>query len=119
MVDLDSYEDPEENNWVLPSLPDPHSVPDNTSCFGPLYFWRGVPNPRQTRVSVAVTREITPPWRRGLGLSYRTSRARGATKAWAFGIWIRGKVPRILSESPLVRDWQQVVSDADKLKKYL
>jgi hypothetical protein len=108
---LYDYEDPEENNWVLPSPPDLASVPDNTSCFGPLYFWRGFANPAQTRVSIAVTREITPPWRRGLGISVRRSGSRGV----AVGLWFRSRPPQILSEAPPERDWQDVVRRANEL----
>ena len=107
----DSYEDPEENNWILPSLPDASSVPDNTSSFWIFYFWRGLPNPRQHRLSVALTREITPPWRRGLGIMLRKKQ-----HAVALGVWIRGKAPRILSDSPLERDWRDTVARARDLE---
>lgn len=112
--DLDLYDDPEENEWVLPELPSLDSVPDNTSCWGPLYFWRGVANPAQKIVTIALTREITPPWRRGLGVTVRRSRSKGA-KARAVGVWLRGREPRILSEPPLEQDWQVVVKRATDL----
>lgn len=113
---LDYHEDPEANTWVLPSLPDPASVPDNTSCFGPFYFWRGVANPAQARVSVAVTREITPPWRRGLGVTVRRSHAKGL-KAYAVGMWWPGKAPRILTEAPVELAWRDVVRPTAKTEK--
>jgi hypothetical protein len=106
------YEDPDENEWVLPPLPSPTSVPDNTSCFGPLYFWRGVANPAQARISTAVTREITSPWRRGLGITVRSK----AGAAHAIGLWFRGKPPRILSEAPVEKDWQDVVRRDSELR---
>jgi hypothetical protein len=106
------YEDPEENNWVLPDISNPTSVPDNTSCYGPLYFWRGIANPAQARVSIAVTREITPPWRRGLGISVCSKKRAGR----AIGLWFRGRPPRILSEAPVEQDWQEVVRRANELK---
>lgn len=107
----DSYEDPEENNWVLPSLPDPSSVPDNTKSWWILYSWSGEPNPWQRRVSVAVTREILPPWRRGLGIMLRKK-----SRAFALGVWIRGKAPRILNDSPLERDLHETVARASDLE---
>jgi hypothetical protein len=112
----DGYEDPEENNWVLPSLPDPASVPDNTSSWGPFYFWHGLVNPAQARVSVAVTREITPPWRRGLGISLRRKRAT-QTRGLAVGIWLAGREPTLLSEPPPEKDWREVVSRANRLEE--
>ena len=113
--DLD-FEDPDENEWVLPDLPSPTSVPDNTSSWGPLYFWRGVANPAQSRVSIALTREITPPWRRGLGISVRRSHSSGGG-ARAVGLWFRGRPPRILSDSPVEQDWHEVVKRSDKLSE--
>jgi hypothetical protein len=108
----DAYADPEtENNWVLPQLPHPLSVPDNTSSFSVFYFWRGKPNPRQKRVSVALTREILPPWRRGAGIMWRWSH-----QAYALGVWTPGQAPRILSDSPEEKDWQQVVARANSLE---
>jgi hypothetical protein len=112
LFDLD-YDDPEENEWVLPDLPSPDSVPDNTSCFGPLYFWRGDANPAQRKVAVAVTREITPPWRRGLGVTIRSSEG----LARAFGLWWRGKPPRILSEAPEEKNLQAVVKRSCELSE--
>jgi hypothetical protein len=106
------YEDPEENEWVLPEVPSPDSVPDNTTCHGPLYFWRGEANPRQTLFSVAITREITAPWRRGLGLTLR----KGAT-AKAVGLWFRGRPPRILGEAPVEKDWKKVVKRSGELSE--
>jgi|SRR5215831_1665684 len=108
----DDFEDPEdENRWVLPSLPDPTSVPDNTKSWWIFYSWAGEPNPWQRRVSVAITREILPPWRRGLGIMWRRS-----TRAYALGIWTPGQAPRILSDSPLEKDWQQTAARAIDLE---
>ena len=107
-----AYDDPEENRWVLPSLPDASSVPDNTSSWWVFYRWRGQPNPRQRPVSVAVTREITPPWRRGLGIMLRKK-----SNAFAVGVWLRGKEPRILSDSPLEKDWHDVAARAIDLER--
>lgn len=112
----DEYDDPEENDWVLPSAPDPVSVPENTSNFGPLYFWRGVANPAQAWVSVAVTREVTPPWRRGVGLVVRRSHAKGS-RAYAAGIWWPGQAPRILSQAPVERKWEDVVWRSGELQE--
>jgi hypothetical protein len=106
------FEDPEENNWVLPKDPSPASVPNNTSSWGPIYFWRGLANPRQLPLSVALTREITSPWRRGLGLVVRARHQR----AFALGLWRRGLAPSILSKSPREQDWQDVAKRAEKLK---
>lgn len=112
----DPYEDPEANDWVLPQLPDLASVPDNTSCIGPLYFWRGDANPAQARISVAVTREITPPWRRGLGVTVRGAHAKGS-KAYAVGMWWRGKAPRILTQAPTELEWKGVVRRKTRKRK--
>jgi hypothetical protein len=108
-LDVD-YEDPDENEWVLLDLPDPDSVPDNTSSFGPFYFWRGEANPAQAKISVAVTREITAPWRRGLGITVRKK-----TAAKAVGLWFKGRPPRILHNRPIEKDWQEVVKRAGEL----
>jgi hypothetical protein len=115
-MNLDSYEDPEGNDWILPDIPNPASVPDNTSCFGPLYFWRGVANPAQARISVAVTREITPPWRRGLGITVRGSHAKGS-KSYAVGLWWPGKPPQILTGAPTEQNWGDVVRRSSELKE--
>jgi hypothetical protein len=108
----DAFEDPEtENRWVLPSLPNPASVPDNTKSAWIFYFWSGAPNPWQRRISVAITREITPPWRRGIGIMCRGSRT-----AWAAGIWVRGTAPRILTDTPAETDWQKTAARAKDLE---
>ena|SRR5215467_5616892 len=110
--DPPAYEDPEsENNWVLPSLPDASAVPDNTSSWWVLYTWHGEANPHQRWLSVAVTREILPPWRRGLGIMLRKK-----PRAFALGVWLRGQAPRILSDSPLERDLAQTVARANNLE---
>lgn len=107
----DALSDPEdENDWVLPSPPSVASVPDNTKSLWVFYFWSGNPNPWQRRLSIALTREITDPWRRGAGIMLRIRRA------FAVGIWLRGQEPRILSDSPVEKDWQQVVARADDLE---
>lgn len=108
---FDSYDDPESNDWVLPQLPDASLVPDNTSSWWILYFWHGPANPWQHRLSIAVTREILPPWRRGLGIMLRKK-----PQAFAVGVWLRGKEPRILSDSPLEMSVQDVVSRASDLE---
>lgn len=105
----DDFEDPEENNWKLPSLPDVTRLPDNTKCWGPLFLWRGMPNPRQFPVSVALTREITPPWRRGLGVVFKWPGV-------AFGFWRAGPAPRILRGAPAEKDWRKVVARANRLE---
>lgn len=109
----DAYDDPEEDNeWVTPSLPDPTAGPDNTGCWWIFYRWRGAPNPAQWRVSLAVTREITPPWRRGLGIMGRRK-----DHAYAFGVWTPGGEPRILRQTPAEKNWQEVVTRADHLER--
>jgi len=108
----DAYVDPEENDeWILPKLPDPRSVPDNTSSFLIFYSWQGQPNPRQRRISIALTREILPPWRRGVGIMCRWSQ-----RAYAVGIWTPGKAPRILSGQPVEKDWRSTVARANELE---
>lgn len=108
---LGDPEDPEtENLWVLPSPPDPSSVPDNTKSWWIFYFWRGEPNPWQRVVSVAITREITPPWRRGLGIMAKRHRA------CALGIWLPGQAPRILVDSPEEKNWQRIAARAKDLE---
>jgi hypothetical protein len=109
----DAYDDPEENEWVLPEIPSLDSVPDNTSTWGPWYLWRGPANPAQAPLSLAVTREITPPWRRGLGLVLRHRHQ----QAWAFGLWFRGPEPQILSKAPGEKNWRAVVKRSNKLGK--
>jgi hypothetical protein len=106
----DDYEDPEENEWRLPSLADASRLPDNTKCWGPLFLWRGTPNPRQLLVSIAITREITPPWRRGLGITLKRVGV-------AFGVWLAGPQPRILSQPPAEEDWRKVVARANELER--
>lgn len=110
----DDYDDPEENLWVLPSLPDPTSVPDNTKSLWIFYYWRGIPNPWQRRVSIALTREITVPWRHGLGIMIRV---RGL--AYAIGVWTRGQAPRILSDTPAEKNVADVVTRANNLERGL
>jgi len=110
----DAYDDDLEEDWVTPSLPDPTALPDNTGTWWIFYRWRGVPNPAQHRVALAVTREITPPWRRGFGIVLRRKH-----RAHAFGIWTHGKEPRILSASPVEKDWQEVVTRANHLERGL
>jgi hypothetical protein len=109
-----AYDDPEENKWVLPSLPDASSVPDNTSSWWILYSWRGEPRRSRWPVGLAITREITPPWRRGAGIMLRKK-----SRAYAVGVWLRGKPPRILSDSPLEKDWQQVAARSYRLENGL
>jgi hypothetical protein len=106
----DDFEDPEENEWRLPTLQDINRLPDNTRCWGPFYFWQGTPNPRQLPVSVALTREITPPWRRGLGISLKWP-------GLALGIWFAGPAPRILHDAPAEKDWRRVVARANRLER--
>jgi hypothetical protein len=108
------FEDPEENNWVLPGAPNLASVPDNTSTWGPFYHWQGTPNPAQRRISVAVTREITSPWRRGLGITVRPSRREGSV-AHAIGLWLTGHPPRIMAAAPREENWHDVVRRANDL----
>jgi hypothetical protein len=103
--------DPEENDWVLPSLPDASSVPDNTKSWWVFYTWSGQPNPWQRRLSIALTREITPPWRHGAGIMCRKKH-----HAYAFGVWTRGKAPRILNDAPQERDWHDTVARASDLE---
>jgi hypothetical protein len=112
----DDYDDPEEreNQWVLPSLPDPALVPDNTKSCWIFYAWRGEPRQGQWPVTVAVTREITAPWRRGLGIMLRRK-----DRASAVGVWMRGKPPRILSDAPAEQDWHDVVTRANDLERGL
>jgi hypothetical protein len=114
MIDPDDYDDPELNDWVLPSLPNPALVPDNTHCFGPLYIWRGEPRSEQAWISIAVTREITAPWRRGLGVTFRKTR-RPCIKAVAVGIWLRGRPPAVLSQPPEEKDWRETVTRSFQL----
>src|SRR5215471_5012356 len=111
----DDYDDPEqENRWVLPHLPDPALVPDNTSSWWVFYHWKGQPNPAQRKISIALTREITVPWRRGLGIMLRRK-----NRASAVGVWMRGKQPRILSDAPAEQDWHGVVTRANNLERGL
>jgi hypothetical protein len=111
----DAYDDPEaENQWVLPSSPDPALVPDNTKSLWIFYAWHGQPRPRHWPVSIALTREITAPWRRGLGIMFRRK-----DRANAVGVWIRGKQPRILSDAPPEKDWHGVVTRANDLEQGL
>ena len=110
----DDLDDPEENEWVLPSLPDPTSVPDNTKSWSIFYVWSGQPNPWQHRVTVALTREITVPWRRGLGIMIRV---RGT--AYAVGVWTRGRAPRILTDAPSEKNLGDVVTRSENLERGL
>jgi hypothetical protein len=107
----DDFEDPEENEWTLPQLPDVNRLPDNTACWGPFFLWRGVPNRRQLPVSIAITREITPPWRRGLGIALKWPGV-------AFGLWLAGPEPRILSRAPAEENWRDVVARAKRLESF-
>lgn len=105
----DDFEDPEENEWRPPPLRDVKGLPDNTRCWGPLFFWRGEPNPRQLPVSVAITREITPPWRRGLGITLKRPGV-------ALGVWLAGPAPQILNKAPAEKNWRWVVKRANRLE---
>ena len=101
----DAYDDPEEDDWVLPQIGDPTLVPDNTSSWLVFYAWHGEPRSRQWPISLAITREITEPWRRGLGIMVR-----GLHKAHAVGVWTHGQEPRILTEAPEEKNWHEVVA---------
>jgi hypothetical protein len=108
----DAYDDPEEDlDWELPLEPDPALVPEDTGSWWVFYNWRGRPNQWQWPLSVAVTREITHPWRRGLGIMLRRKQ-----RAFAWGVWTRGKAPRILSDAPAEKDWQAVAMRAENLE---
>lgn len=110
----DALEDPEdENEWVLPSLPDPTSVPDNTKSWHALYFWRGQPRLEQMPVALAITREILPPWRRGVGIMVRHRQ-----RAFAVGLWFPGEEPQILSGAPDEKDWKSVVTKSELLEEH-
>jgi hypothetical protein len=106
------YDDPEaDEDWILPSRPLEENLEDNTSCWGPLYAWRGPINPRQHPLAIALTREITPPWRRGMGITWRTSASHGR----AVGLWFKGRPPAILSQPPAEQDATKVIQRANRL----
>jgi len=107
----DAYDDPEEDDWVLPQIGDPTLVPDNTSSWLVFYAWHGEPRSRQWPISLAITREITEPWRRGLGIMVR-----GLHKAHAVGVWTHGQEPRILTEAPEEKNWHEVVARHNDLE---
>ena len=107
----DEWDEYESEKWVLPRSPNPLSVPDNTKSWWVFYTWRGEPNPSQRHLSIAITREITPPWRRGLGIMWRRKH-----RASALGVWIRGHAPRILSDSPSEKDWRKTAARASNLE---
>jgi hypothetical protein len=94
----------ENADWLTPNLPDPETLPDNTKAWGPFYFWRGEPRRHQFPLSFAVTREITEPWRRGVGLV-----ARWLHSAVAVGIWWPGSAPEILLSTPREKNLRRVV----------
>jgi hypothetical protein len=106
------YEDPEENDWQIPILPNPSQLPDNTSSWGPFYLWQGRARGRQWPVSVAVTHEISPPWRRGLGVVWRLRRGR----CRALGLWLPGQAPLSLLGAPREENWQDVVAKHNQLR---
>lgn len=82
--------DPEEEeaDWQAPAYADPDSLPDNTSVWGIFYRWCGRAPKRAWPLALGITREITAPWRRGLGLSVSWS-----GKRVTYGIWTRGTAP--------------------------
>jgi hypothetical protein len=87
-------------------------LPDNTKSFGPFYRWKGPVWPQQFPVSIAVTREIEPPWRRGYGLTLKWGRREGRPYAYAVGIWKRGAPP---PQEPRREDFQYVLDRARQL----
>lgn len=112
----DDYLDPESDEWNPPSVPVKDELPVNAHNWGAFYRWQG-PVPRQQSViSVAITREIHPPWHRGLGLVIRWDRP-SQPFGYAIGIWKKGKPPRILSQEPTEKNLQLVVERANRLDK--
>lgn len=87
--------DPEEEeaDWIPPAFPDPDDLPDNTSTWKVFYCWRGRAPKRAWPLAIGITREISAPWRRGLGLSVSFSGKRST-----YGIWTRGAPPEIQFE---------------------
>jgi len=62
--------------------------PENTKAWGPMFHFCGPIPPKKWFLSVMWIREITDPWRRGLGVGVR-----GTQKFRGFGLWFRGRAP--------------------------
>jgi hypothetical protein len=105
---------PDDSDWDLPAVPTDEGLPDNTASWGPFYRWQGEIRPSQSVLSIALTREITPPWRRGVGLVIRWDRP-FQHYGYAVGIWKRGKAPRILFMEPEEKNLQIVIERARRL----
>ena len=81
--------DPEEidEDWEPPTL-EAGALVDNTAVWKFFYRWRGRSPKRSWPLAVGVTREITAPWRRGVGISFSYSGDRVT-----YGVWWRGGGP--------------------------
>lgn len=89
--------DPEEEeaDWEPPDLPDASELPDNTGEWWVFYCHRKVAPPRAWPLALGITREISAPWRRGVGISVSWARNRATV-----GFWWRGPAPNHLVEPP-------------------
>ena len=107
------YEDPEDIDWIAPAVPLEADLPDNTRAWGPFYRWAGPSNRTGWLLSLAVTREIHPPWHVGFGICIRRRHGR----AFALGVWRKSKPPQILNMEPAEQDLHMVITKADRLDK--
>ena len=97
-VDHEVLWDEDEPDWVFTESF--NNLEDNTHSWGPLYFWRGPAASKRWPLFVALTREVSPPWRRGMGLGLRYS----VKHAMAVGMWKRGSDPhQVPSEQSVTR----------------
>ncbi len=109
--------EPEDSEWDDPDWIPPLEVGatdllDNTKAWGPVFFYHGSCQWWEPILFPCIIREITRPWRRGVGLQVhwwnshkitgfgkkenRTIVARG--QALALGIWWKGDGPADLRE---------------------
>jgi hypothetical protein len=114
-----SYWDEElEDDWIL-DLPkiDPNTLRENTDSWGPFYHWQGKAKPEQWPVSLAITREIIEPWHVGFGLLMRSYDFWNGswTSSTAYGVWWRGRPPKILKNEPKRLRWRRVVNRSRRL----
>lgn len=101
---LQEKDDPD---WVPIETPDFDCL-DNTKELGPFYLSFSRPFKWDPPLWPGITREVAPPWRRGIGIQLRFFGLPHVSqegiffesKAVTLGIWWRGKAPSNLKNPP-------------------
>lgn len=110
-------------DWIPPSVPDFDCL-DNTREWGPFFISWGRPLLWDPPLWPAITREVAPPWRRGLGIQVRFPGLPQLShqgiflpsKAVTIGVWWKGappqdfdKIPGKISSVEKVAHWHRPV----------